>query len=197
MTLINTLIELFARLPGIGPKSAQRLVYQLLKSDDSYNRQLGTLISELKSKIVRCSRCNYFTEEDPCAICSDLHRDHSKLCVVASQEDVEQLERCREYNGEYHVINGYISPLDGIGPEEIGGMQLYNRIKEKGHTEVIIATNPTIEGETTALYLAKLLQQLQIKITRPAQGLPIGGDLGYADRFTIAQSLRDRTPIAL
>ena len=128
---------------------------------------------------------------------SDMHRDHTKVCVVGSPEDVEQLERCQEYNGEYHVLRGYISPLDGIGPEEIGGSQLYARVKECGHNEIIIATNPTVEGETTALYLAKLLQDLDTKITRPAQGLPIGGDLGYTDRFTIAQSLRDRTPITL
>lgn len=195
MSAIHSLTALFARLPGIGPKSAQRLVYHLLREDDSYNRQLGALISELKSKIFRCSRCNYLTEQDPCNICSDIHRDRTKLCVVGSAEDIEQLERCQEYDGEYHVLHGYISPLDGIGPEEIGGGKLYERIKSDGHREVIIATNPTVEGETTALYLAKLLKSLEVKITRPAQGLPVGGDLGYADRFTIAQSLRDRTSI--
>lgn len=195
MSVIHSLTSLFSRLPGIGPKSAQRLVYHLLREDDSYNRQLGVLISELKEKIVRCSRCNYLTEYDPCSICSDIHRDHTRICVVGSAEDVEQLERCQEYDGEYHVLKGYISPLDGIGPEEIGGGELYERIKANDHKEVIIATNPTVEGETTALYLAKLLQPLEINVTRPAQGLPVGGDLGYADRFTIAQSLRDRAPI--
>lgn len=195
MDTIHSLTALFARLPGIGPKSAQRLVYHLLKEDDSYNRQLGVLITELKSKITQCSRCNYLTEYDPCSICSDIHRDHTTVCVVGSAEDVEQLERCQEYHGEYHVLQGYISPLDGIGPEEIGGKKLYERIKTDSHREVIIATNPTVEGETTALYLAKILQSLEVKITRPAQGLPVGGDIGYADRFTIAQSLRDRMPI--
>lgn len=195
MTIIHSLIAMLARLPGIGPKSAQRLVYHLLKEDDGYNRQLGELISDLKSKIIPCSRCNYLTEEDPCSICDDVHRDHTKLCVVGSPEDVDQIESCQEYNGEYHVLHGYISPLDGVGPEEIGGRQLYDRIQRYEHTEVVIATNPTVEGETTALYLAKLLQPLGVSVTRPAQGLPVGGDLGYADQFTIAQSLRDRSSI--
>lgn len=195
MSAIQSLTTLFARLPGIGPKSAQRLVYHLLQEDEGYNTQLGTLITELKSTIIQCSRCNCFTEYDPCRICSDARRDHTKLCVVANPQDVEQLERSQEYDGAYHVLRGYISPLDGMGPEEIGGGRLYQRIQTQGQTEVIIATNPTIEGETTALYLAKLLQPLGVHITRPSQGLPVGGDLGYADRFTIAQSLRDRAPI--
>lgn len=195
MSAIHTLVSLFARLPGIGPKSAQRIVYHILHEDDSYNRKLGNLVSEIKSKISFCSRCNCLTESDPCTICSDAQRDHTRVCVVGSAEDVDHLEKCQEYDGEYYVLHGYISPLDGIGPDEIGGDKLYKRIQAGDHKEVIIATNPTVEGETTALYLAKLLQPLGVKITRPAQGLPVGGDIGYADRFTIAQSLRDRTTI--
>ncbi len=196
MNSIQRLTELLARFPGIGPKSAQRLVYYLLNTDNSYNQLLGKEIGVLQDNIKRCSRCNYFTEVDPCNICTDMQRDHSVLCVVAAPQDVEQLEASREYNGEYHVLQGYISPLRGLGPDEIGGPRLYQRVREQKYKEVILATNPTVEGETTALYLAKLLDDLSVQITRPAMGLPVGGDLGYTDRQTIARSLQDRRSLA-
>ena len=173
------------------------MVYHILHADNTYASLLADEIGWLQEKIKRCSRCNYFTESDPCPICADIQRDHQLLCVVANPQDVEQLEASHEYNGEYHVLDGYISPLTGRGPQEIGAHALYQRIRDYKHTEIILATNPTVEGETTALYLVKLLSDLEVKVTRPSLGLPVGGDLGYADRQTIARALQDRRSMSL
>lgn len=173
-----------------------RLVYYLIAADSGYNSRLATLISQLQKRIVRCQECNGFSEDVRCAICGDQQRNHHLLCVVAQPQDVEQLENAHEYEGLYHVLRGHISPIDGLGPNEIGIPELLTRIEKRQFQEVIIATNPTAEGDTTALYIAKLLAQRNIAVSRPAMGLPVGGDLEYADRLTIARSLRNRTSLS-
>ncbi len=158
---------------------------------------MAELISQLQQRVIRCKECNGFSEGERCTICSSSERNHSLLCVVAQPQDIEQLENTHEYEGLYHVLHGYISPIDGLGPNEIGVPDLLSRIERGQFQEVIIATNPTAEGDTTALYIAKLLTERNIAVSRPAMGLPIGGDLEYADRLTIARSIRSRTPVSL
>jgi recombination protein RecR len=193
MTSLDTLIKDLSRLPGIGPKSATRLAYYLLKSDPSYNRNLAGEIATIQERIKPCSVCGNYTETDPCPICSDPNREQSIICVVEEPQDVLTLQASGAFDGQYHVLGGAISPLDGVGPEQLSFGKLMKRIKEGAFNEVIIATNPTEEGDTTALYLRHLLKDHPaIAVTRLASGLPIGGDLEYADRVTVSRSLRGR-----
>lgn len=192
MTALNELIESLSRLPGIGPKTASRLAYYLIKTDPNYNIALGEEIMSIQNKIFTCSCCGSFTETDPCPICSDPLRDHSKLCIIEQPQDVITLSLSGVYDGLFHVLGGAINPLEGLGPEKLSFSNLLKRISEGSFTEIIIATNPTEEGDTTALYLKHLLKDMNLEITRLASGLPIGGDLEYADRTTIARSLRGR-----
>ncbi len=195
MTSLDELIQALAKLPGIGRKSAARLAYHLLQTDQQFNTRLGKLIHSVQQKIIRCSRCGSFTEAgaDPCPICTYPDRDRRSICVVEHPQDVLTLESTGAFNGLFHVLGGVISPLDGIGPEQLSLGRLADRIAEESIQEVIVATNPTEEGDTTALYIAHLLKQTGVRISRLASGIPVGGDLEYADRITIARSLRGRT----
>ncbi|MBJ2355863.1 MAG: recombination mediator RecR [Sphaerochaeta sp.] len=193
MTALENLIQTLSRLPGIGPKSASRLAYHLIKTEKSYNQNLSQAIATIQDRIFPCSICGSFTETDPCPVCSDASRDRSLLCVVEEPQDVLTIQSSGAYNGLYHVLGGAISPLDGVGPEQLSFSRLLQRIKEGQFTELIIATNPTEEGDTTALYIRHILKEYtELSITRLASGLPIGGDLEYADRITLARSLRGR-----
>lgn len=193
MTALDSLIKALTRLPGIGPKSAGRLAYHLIKTDPGYNRVLAEAIETIQEKIFPCSICGSYTETDPCPICSDASRDRSQLCIVEQPQDVLTIQASGAYNGLYHVLGGAISPLDGVGVENLSFSQLTRRIDEGSFSELIIATNPTEEGDTTALYIRHIFEdRAGLSITRLASGLPIGGDLEYADRVTLARSLRGR-----
>ncbi len=170
--------------------------YYLLRQDQSYLDALSTQIKELKTKMKQCSRCRNYTESDPCDICSNPRRDGSVLCVVEESQDVSTIETTHEYDGLYFVLHGAISPLDGIGPDELAMGSLIGRVMSEPVKEVIVATNPTVEGDTTALYLAKMLKGSGVKLSRLASGLPVGGDLEYAGRLTLARSLKGRTPFS-
>ena len=192
MTSLELLVRQLSRLPGIGPKSASRLAYHLIKSDPLYNRQLAQLIGEIQDIVFPCSICGSYTETDPCHICSDASRDRSLLCVVEEPQDVVTICASGSYEGLFHVLGGALSPLEGIGPDKLDFTNLMKRIKEQHFSEIIIATNPTEEGDTTAIYLRHLLKGTPVVISRLASGLPIGGDLEYADRLTLARSMRQR-----
>ena len=193
---LDRMVALLSKLPGIGKKSAGRLVYHILDMDPSYARTLAEELQGLHKAIKRCSRCGSFTESDPCAICSDLSRDHSLLCVVERAQDVRVIEESREFRGLFHVLGGLIAPLEGVNPGDLAIAQLFSRIKNEGVREVILALNPTIEGDTTALYIQKFLSEGlpsgSLEVSRLASGIPVGGDLEYADRLTLSRSLRGR-----
>ena len=193
MKALDTLVGLLTKLPGIGKKSAQRIAYHVLRTDAGFAASLAEAILSVRDKVGACSQCGNYTEEDPCAVCSDSGRDRQTMCVVEQPSDIEVLEGAGEYRGLYHVLGGVISPLDGVGPQNLSLGRLLDRIKTLQTHEVILATNPTVEGDTTALYLVKLLEGTGIKVSRLAFGLPVGGDLEYADRLTLARSLRGRT----
>lgn len=195
MTVLDRLIQDLSRLPGVGKKSAVRMAYYLLQSDRSYTDDLLRHITEMRERVRPCSVCGNYTEEDPCGICRDQSRNRRVVCVVEQPQDVAVLESTKEYQGLYHVLNGTISPIDGIGAEDLNIASLRRRVQDESIEEVILATNPTVEGDTTALYLVKLLEQDGIKSTRLALGLPVGGDLEYADRLTIARALKGRTDL--
>ncbi len=195
MTVLERLIQDLSRLPGVGKKSAVRMAYFLLQSERSYTDDLVRHISEMRERIRPCSICGNYTEEDPCGICRDPNRERRIVCVVEQPQDVAVLESTKEYHGLYHVLNGTISPIDGIGAEDLNIASLRRRVHNEGIEEVILATNPTVEGDTTALYLVKLLEKDGIRATRLALGLPVGGDLEYADRLTIARALKGRTDL--
>lgn len=195
VTVLDSLISQLSRLPGVGKKSALRIAYHLLNADSSYNATLAEQIRTLKERIRPCRECGAYTEGDICDVCSDPGRDRKVICVVEQPQDVSVLEATREYHGLYHVLTGVISPIDGIGPDDLTIGKLMGRVRAGGVEEIILATNPTVEGDTTALYLVKLLETLGVKTSRLALGLPVGGDLEYADRLTIARSLRGRTPL--
>ncbi|MBI9103539.1 MAG: recombination protein RecR [Spirochaetales bacterium] len=197
MNTLESLIANLSRLPGIGRKSAARMAYFLLDSDKSFNESLADQIQYLKERIVSCSICGNYTEDDPCPICSDNRRDHSVICVVEQAQDVHPIMSTNEYQGVFHVLQGVLSPLDGVGPEDLTINKLMKRIKAGGIVELILATNPTVEGDTTALYLVNMLKGSGIKVSRLASGIPVGGDLEYADKLTLARSLRGRTEISL
>ncbi|MDE6068059.1 MAG: recombination mediator RecR [Treponemataceae bacterium] len=196
MNAIEELVESFSRLPGIGKKSAGRITNFLLKADRTYVERFGAQMISLQEKIHPCPICGNWTEKDPCPICSDNLRDQSVICVVEQPQDVSTIESFHEFNGLFHVLGGVICPVEGIGPDELNIAPLVRRAKESGVQEIIIATNPTVDGDVTALYLQRILsQQVSTKITRLASGLPVGGDLEYADRLTFARSFRGRTEI--
>jgi recombination protein RecR len=189
---LEELIQEMARLPGIGPKTAQRLAFHVLRADDQRAEALAHAISEVKRRIGYCQRCWNIAEGALCAICLSGRRDSSVLCVVESPLDVLAIERTAEYQGLYHVLNGVISPLDGIGPEDIHVPELLDRVRQGEVREVIVATDADIEGETTAVYLSRALAPLEVAVTRPAHGLPVGGDLEYADELTLARAFSGR-----
>ena len=194
MIAIEELTASFSRLPGIGKKSAARLAYFLLKTDSAFNQNFARQIASLQEKIKPCSVCGAWTENDPCPICSNSLRDRSVICVVEQPQDVQTIESFHEFTGLFHVLGGVIAPLDGIGPDQLSIASLIARVNTGNVQEVIIATNPTVEGDTTALYLQKLLSaQTNAKVTRLASGLPVGGDLEYTDKLTLARSFRGRT----
>ncbi len=195
MDVLETLIYNLSKLPGIGRKSASRIAYYLLEADNSYVETLGKNILELKKRIKTCSICGNYTETDPCKICSDASRDRETLCVVENPKDVVTIETTHEYRGLYHVLMGAISPIDGIGPGDIRINELLQRINGEKVREVIIATNPTIEGETTAQYIGELLKDRGIKVTRLALGIPVGGDIEYTDSLTLSRALKNRNPL--
>ncbi len=189
---VAKLVEAFAKLPGIGPKSAQRLTYYLLRSPDERVKALAEAISTLKEKIKLCSICFNITDCDPCPICQDKERDHFKICVVERPSDIPPLERTGKYKGVYHVLHGTINPAQGIGSEELKIKELLSRLQDGSVNELILATNPNLEGETTAMYLRRVILPLGIRISRLARGLPFGSDLEYADDMTLGQALEDR-----
>jgi len=189
---IARLLEELERLPGIGPKSAQRLAFHILRSDDEAAGRLAEAIVEVKRSIHFCARCFNFAEDEFCAICSDPERDAAIVCVVEEPRDVVAIERTGEFRGLYHVLQGAISPIDGIGPEQLRVRELIDRIGVGDIAELIIATDPNVEGETTALYLARLVKPLGVRVTRIASGLPVGGDLEYADEVTLGRALEAR-----
>ena len=192
---IARLIEALHRLPGIGPKSAQRLTYYLLRAQNAEARALAQAIVDVKEKITLCSVCQNVTEEDPCVICSDAQRDQSTICVVEEPLDILAMERSRNYRGLYHVLHGVISPMDGVGPEDLKFNELVARLRNGAVTEVIMATNPNLEGEATAMYVSRTLQSTGIRVTRLARGLPTGADLEYADDQTLARALEYRQEV--
>jgi recombination protein RecR len=189
---VARLIEEFNKLPGIGPKSAQRLTYHLLRSPDEQAKALAEAILTLKGKLRLCSVCFNITDCDPCLVCQDKERDHSKICVVEKPSDILPLERTGKYNGVYHVLHGTISPTQGIGPEELKVKELLVRLKDGSVTEVIVATNPNVESETIAMYLQRIIAPLGIHVTRLARGLPFGAELEYADDLTLGQAMENR-----
>ncbi|TMB48048.1 MAG: recombination protein RecR [Chloroflexi bacterium] len=189
---LERLIQELSRLPGIGPKTAQRLAFHLLRSDRLRAESLARAIEDVKARIGYCERCYNIAEGSLCAICASPRRDPSLLCVVESALDVLAVERTSEFGGLYFVLHGVISPIDGIGPEQIHVPQLLERVRDEEIAEVVIATDADIEGEATAVYLQRALQPLGAKVTRPAHGLPVGGDLEYADELTLARALAGR-----
>ena len=194
---VARLIEAFNRLPGVGPKTAQRLTYHVLRSPTDEARALAEALIAVKEQVAYCSTCWNITDVgiDPCVICADPQRDATRICVVEEPLDVLAIERTREFRGRYHVLHGAISPMDGIGPERIRARELVARAQNGGLEEVILATNPTLEGEATAMYLADLLGTSVPAVTRIARGVPVGGDLEYADDVTLIRSLQGRRQI--
>jgi len=192
---VARLIEEFEKMPGIGHKTAQRLAFYVLNLPDSSVANLVNAIQNAKSKTTYCSVCQNLTDVSPCQVCSSEKRDASTICVVENPRDVIAMERTREYNGKYHVLHGAISPMEGIGPEDIKIKELLERVKDGKVKEVIMATDPDIEGEATAMYISKLLKPLGIKVTRIAHGIPVGGDLEYADEVTLTKALEGRREI--
>jgi recombination protein RecR len=195
LNALDRLTALFSKLPGIGKKSAGRMVYHILDADPSYARMLAGELEGLHSAIRRCSLCGSFTETDPCPICTDPGRDGSVICVVERAQDVRVIEESREFRGRFHVLGGLIAPLEGIGPDDLAIGELLSRVRRERTGEVILAMNPTVEWDTTALYLQRLLKDTDVEVTRLASGLPVGGDLEYTDRLTLSRSFRGRVKL--
>lgn len=195
MTTLDELTRLLKKLPGMGSKSATRIAYYLIKSEKDYNDALSCAISEIKDKIHPCPICGAFTEGNECEYCSSMSRDKSLLCIVEEPQDVLTISNSGAYNGLFHVLGGAINPLNGIGPDKLSFHSLKDRVENGSFKEIIIATNPTEEGDTTALYIKRLFEGKDITITRLASGLPIGGDLGYADKLTLLRSMRGRVKL--
>ena len=192
---ISRLINELAKLPGIGEKNATRLAFHIFRSSDEYSKRLSQALLDTKSKVITCNTCFHFSSIDPCTICNNPSRDKSTICVVEEPLDLLAIEKSGEFNGIYHVLHGVISPLDGIGPEDLKIKELIEKINKNGIKEIIVATNPSVEGEATSMYLAKLIKPLEVKITRIAHGIPVGGDLEYIDELTISRALRDRKEV--
>lgn len=189
---VENLINEFRKLPGIGPKSAKRIVFFLLKLSHSDIVKFSRNLIEMKEKVKFCSQCYSLTEEDICHICRDQSRDRKKICIVEEVSDVIIIEKTGEYKGLYHILGGLLSPIENVGPDEIRVPRLLERVKDSNIEEVIIALNPTVEGESTAMYLKKILTPFGVKVTKLASGLPVGGDLEYADEITIGRAISDR-----
>jgi len=192
---VQALIDELGRLPGIGPKSAQRVAFYLLKAAPEDANRLAKAITEAKARVTWCRRCYNLAEGELCMFCRDDRRDPSLLCVVQEAPDIVAVERTHEFHGRYHVLQGAISPIEGIGPEQLRVKELLRRVEEEGVKEVILATNPNIEGETTAMYVARALKPLNVRITRIASGLPVGGDLEYADEVTLSRAFEGRREV--
>ncbi|MBH8598000.1 MULTISPECIES: recombination mediator RecR [unclassified Thermoactinomyces] len=192
---ISKLIEGFMRLPGIGPKTAQRLAFYVLTMEEDDVLDLSKALMRAKRDLHQCSLCGNITDQDPCYICSDKGRDRSVICVVQDTKDLMAMERTREYNGLYHVLHGAISPIEGVGPEDLRIPDLLKRLEDETVQELILATNPNIEGEATAMYLSRLIKPFGLKVTRIAHGLPVGGDLEYADEVTLTKALEGRREV--
>ena len=192
---LGLVARMISSVPGVGPKTAQRMTFFLLKRPAGEVQTLAESLTQLKARIVHCRICFNVTEEDPCRICGDPRRDQRILCVVEEPNDLLALERTGEFRGRYHVLLGALSPLDGIGPEDLKVRELLFRLETPGTEEIILATNPSVEGEATAIYLAKLLKPLGMRITRIARGLPVGGDLEYADEVTLSKALEGRREV--
>jgi len=192
---VTNLIASLSRLPGIGPKTAQRLALHLLGRSRQELVEICQTMLAAKDRVTYCSTCGQLTETDPCAVCSDPARDRSLICAVEEPQDVVSIERTREYKGLYHVLGGALSPLDGIGPEELRLKELLARLSDGAVRELIVATNPNVEGDTTALYLARLIKPLGVKVTHLARGLPVGGDLEYTDEITLGRALAGRSEL--
>ena len=191
-TPVQKLIDELARLPGVGRKSAQRLAFHILHIEETDARRLADAIVDMRTTVQLCSRCFNITDDDECSICRDLRRDPSSICVVERAQDIVVVEKTQEFRGRYHVLGGAISPIEGIGPDQLRMRELVARIEPEAVTEVIAATNPTVEGDTTALYIARILKPLGVRVTRLASGLPVGGDLDYADELTLGRALAGR-----
>ena len=189
---LNKLINELSKLPGIGGKTAQRLAFHILSMDDKSAAELAGSITDAKKSMTYCSVCGNLTDTDPCVICSDESRDRSIICVVESPKDVVAMEKIREYRGYYHVLHGAISPMDGVGPDDINLKSLIVRLQNEEVKELVIATNPNIEGEATAMYIARLIKPSGIRVTRIAHGIPVGGDLDYADEVTLLKAMEGR-----
>ena len=193
--VVQDLIDELGRLPGIGPKSAQRIAFHLLRADPEEVARLTTVLTEVKAKIRFCARCGNVAQAELCRICSDPRRDQTKICVVEEPKDVVAVERTREFRGTYHVLGGAISPMDGVGPEDLSIRELLQRLADDTVTELIIATDPNIQGEATATYISRSLRGTGLNITRLASGLPVGGDLEYADEVTLGRAFEGRRPM--
>lgn len=192
---IARLIDELRKLPGIGQKTAQRLAYSLLRRSREDAERLSRAILDVKEKIRYCSRCNNFSDQDPCNYCTSPNRTQEMICVVEEPNDILSIEKTREYHGQYHVLHGVLSPINGIGPEDLKLKNLIERLREGSVREIILATNPNIEGEATAIYLAKLLKPIGVRVTRIALGLPVGSDLEFADEVTMSKALEYRHEI--
>ena len=190
--VIQNLIDELGRLPGVGPKGAQRIAFHLLAADPEEARKLAAALLEVTERVKFCRTCGNVAERDQCRICLDPRRDPSIICVVEEPKDVAAVEKIREYRGRYHVLGGAISPIDGIGPEELRIKELMTRLSDGTVTELILATDPNLEGEATATYLARLVKPMDVRVTRPASGLPVGGDLEYADEVTLGRAFEGR-----
>ena len=193
--VVQDLIDELGRLPGVGPKSAQRIAFHLLQADPLDVRRLADVLVEVKAKVRFCSVCGNVAEEDTCRICRDPRRDLSLICVVEEPKDVVAIERTREFRGRYHVLGGAISPIEGIGPEQLRIKELMARLADGSVTEVILATDPNLEGEATATYLTRFLAGMGLRVTRLASGLPVGGDLEYADEVTLGRAFEGRRSV--
>lgn len=192
---ITKLMDSFSKLPGIGPKTAARLAFFVLNMKDDDVLNFANALVNAKRELSHCSICGHITDQDPCAICQDTSRDNSIICVVQDPKDVIAMEKMKEFRGKYHVLHGAISPMDGIGPEDINVPDLINRLKDEEVEELILATNPNIEGEATAMYISRLVKPSGIRTTRIAHGLPVGGDLEYADEVTLSKALEGRRDV--
>ncbi len=190
--VIQNLIDELGRLPGVGPKGAQRIAFHLLAADPEQARKLAAALLEVTERVKFCRTCGNVAEEDQCRICLDPRRDPSIICVVEEPKDIAAVEKIREYRGRSHVLGGAISPIDGIGPEELRIRELMTRLADGTVTELILATDPNLEGEATATYLARLVKPMDVRVTRPASGLPVGGDLEYADEVTLGRAFEGR-----
>jgi recombination protein RecR len=190
--VVQDLIDELGRLPGVGPKSAQRIAFHLLQADEGDVRRLAAVLTEVKARVRFCEMCGNVAEDTRCRICRDPRRDPSVICVVEESKDVVAIERTREFRGRYHVLGGAISPIDGIGPDDLRVRELMTRLASGEVTEIILATDPNLEGEATAAYLARLLRPMGLRVTRLASGLPVGGDLEYADEVTLGRAFEGR-----